>query len=126
MECVCIICKSFVGKYPGDHLRTPNAGLGKITQYGKLFERSGVLQSLKTVNNDHVRIHISCQKGIGNQIRKSERCGRNEEPIAKMIRRSDVDPFDSSEKCILCGASATVIVPLLIVQARVSLRRVNK
>ena len=107
MECVCIICKSFVGKYPGDHLRTPNAGLGKITQYGKLFERSGVLQSLRNVKKDDVRIHISCQKGIGNDIRKSERGGRNDEPVSKMIRRSDVDPFVGSEHCIICGASAT-------------------
>ena len=70
----CIICNE--SEKPNDKLRTPSAGVGKIQEYGEVFHKSGVLQYLEKVNKENLKIHASCQKQIGNDLRREQRKGK--------------------------------------------------
>ena len=105
MDCVCIICNG--QENADDKLRNPNSGLEKIAEYGKLFGRSGVLDYLKTIDQKNVKIHVSCQKRIGNEIRKKQRNGeKDDEPTVKMQKRSEVELFYYNIHCLFCGKTA--------------------
>ena len=101
MECECIICQKHDD--PDDKLRNPSRGFEKIEQYGKIFNRSGLLDTLKKVPKTDLRIHVSCQKKISNDIRKHSLAASKDEPVAKMKRRSEENPFIGCKHCLFCG-----------------------
>ena len=104
MEPQCVFCDD---DDPGGNLRTPKAGIEKIKHYGRLFPNSKVAYLLNTIPEDQIRIHVGCQKNVGNGVRNALRDSPTEEPLAKMKRRSDEPPFIGSRHCLLCGDNAT-------------------
>ena len=107
MECVCIICNK--PEDLDDKLRNPSSGVDKIAEYGKLFSKSGVLDYLKVVDQKDIRIHVSCQRNIGNEIRKKRKRKNGEDdgaPTSKMRKRSDGGSFHCHTHCLFCGDSA--------------------
>ena len=92
---------------PGDNLRTPKAGIDKIKQYGRLFPNSKVAHRLNIIPEDQIRIHVGCQRNVGNGVRNALRDPSAEEPRAKMKRRSEETPFIGSRHCLICGQNAT-------------------
>ena len=106
MEPQCIFCDDSDDD-PGDNLRTPKAGIEKIKQYGRLFPNSKVAHRLDIIPEDQIRIHVSCQKNIGNGVRNALRDTSVEEPRAKIKRRSEEAPFIGSRHCLICGQNAT-------------------
>ena len=102
--CICIICKE--PERTKDKLRN-SAALETIREYCKIFQRDDVLSLLTPSSVTTVNIHASCQKTIGNEIRKRERNGEKEESSSKMKRRSDEnEPFDWKTHCLFCGKKA--------------------
>ena len=118
MQCVCVICKA--PENDNDKLRNPNSGREKIEEYGKLYNRSDILIYLDTVSKDDIRIHVSCQKKIGNEIRKKLREDKDEEPSSKMKRRSDSELFAYSMHCLFCGKDAVENEMVKHIQRKVS------
>ena len=107
MECVCIICNK--PEDLDDKLRNPSSGVDKIAEYGKLFSKSGVLDYLKVVDQKDIRIHVSCQRNIGNEIRKKRKRKNGDDdgaPTSKMRKRSDGGSFHCHTHCLFCGDSA--------------------
>ena len=95
----CIICKT--PEVTDDALHIPKAGFQTILEYFQLMERP-----LLNENRESIRIHKSCQKKIGNEIRKIKRSNETEGmPTCKMIRRS-AESFDSNVQCLFCGNGA--------------------
>ncbi len=84
---VCVICKEPENE---DRLRNPNAGIKTIEEYCQLFERYDIQSALDKGTQQIIKIHASCQKKIGNEIRKKKRSDEKEEiPNRKMKCRSE-------------------------------------
>ena len=110
----CIICKA--PESDDDKLRTLSAGLHMIVEYSDIFQLNEIQHHLqeaskKDASHIAVKIHVSCQKRIGNEIRKKKR--QDDEKVAggssckMMKRRSDeLDPFNWKVHCLFCGKTA--------------------
>ena len=69
----CVICKQ--PERENDKLRRPNTGLQQIINYSEIFNLSDLKKTLlqasgKNGDQTVVKIRASCQKSIGNEIRK--------------------------------------------------------
>ena len=104
----CIICKN--PSVSNDTLKHPTGGIGSIREYGKLFSRDDILESIR---NDTlgdtllIFIHRSCQKKIGNDIRKKKRTIEKMPCETSSIKRRSLEPlFDWKLHCLFCSKPA--------------------
>ncbi|CAM1306613.1 Uncharacterised protein r2_g1644 [Pycnogonum litorale] len=112
----CIICH--LPEQANDKLRRVTAtGLQTIITYSQLFNvidlERNLLQNAHDQHvdeeNNPVQIHVSCQKTIGNEIRKKKRSGSaanvEDVPTASKIRRRSCTPvvFNWKEHCLFCA-----------------------
>ena len=108
---ICVICKE--PESENDKLRIPSTGLQQIINYSEIFELAELNKTLLESCKEHseksvnVNIHVSCQKYIGNEIRKKKRKGSAVMPSgsrSKAKRRShEPSTFDWNIHCLFCG-----------------------
>ena len=78
-----------------DGLRECSSGISKLIEYGTVFGLSILTTHLNSKQSEgsHVKIHVSCQKNIGNSIRKRKANPDNSEKSykeAKLATRSSI------------------------------------
>ena len=73
----CVACKK--PESEKDKLRTPITRFQQVRDYSEIFELNELNKTLIEARGEHsdhpvtVKIHVSCQKYIGNEIRKKKR-----------------------------------------------------
>ena len=103
---LCVICQE---ENP-DGLRDCQSGIPKLIEYAKIFNFVSLTAHLiaRQQENCSVKIHINCQKNLGNSIRKwkanPEFNFRNKHEIPKKLTRSSLDTFIWKEHCLFCGS----------------------
>lgn len=112
----CIICH--LPEQANDKLRRVTVtGLQTVITYSQLFNITDLERDLQQNADDQhldeeinpVQIHVSCQKTIGNEIRKKKRSGSatnvEDVPTASKIRRRSSTPavFNWKENCLFCA-----------------------
>ena len=102
---LCVICQ----EENNDDLHECQSGIPKLIEYGSLFGLE-VLKShliVQQEENSSVKIHVKCQKNIGNFIRKRtanpDYTLGNQSKISKMTTRKSIDRFNWKEHCFFCG-----------------------
>ena len=91
-----------------DGLRECSSGISKVIEYGTLFGLSILTTHLNSKQSEgsHVKTHASCQKNIGNSIRKRKANPYNSEKsykAAKIATRSSIKGFNRKENFLFCG-----------------------
>ena len=103
---LCVICQE---ENP-DGLRDCQSGIPKLIEYANIFNFVSLTAHLISRQQEHcsVKIHINCQKNLGNSIRKRkanpEFNFRNKHEIPKKLTRSSLDTFIWKEHCLFCGS----------------------
>ena len=102
---LCVICQ----EENGNELRESKTGIPSLIQYASIFE----LEQLKTYliarqqENASVNIHMTCQKNIGNTIRKRKRDDKfnlnTQTKAQKMSTRASIEKFNWKAHCLFCG-----------------------
>ena len=102
---LCVTCQKDENT---DGLRECSSGISKLVEYGTFFGLSILTTHLNSKQSEgsHVKIHVSCQKNIGNSIRKRKANQDNSEKsykAAKIATRSSIKGFNWKEHCFFGG-----------------------
>ena len=102
----CVVCE----QQTNEPLHSCFSGIPKLIEYATVLGNDRLATHLreKRDNNTEVKVHPSCQKNIGNIIRKRKKSnpgskdGYNNK-IAKMETRIFLEPFNWKHHCFFCG-----------------------
>ena len=102
---ICIICES----QTSEQLRDCVSGIPQLQKYARLLNNDRLKSDLKA-SNLRVKVHPSCQKNIGNAIRKRKSEIKNDKhsKVRKKETRNSVETFIWEKHCFFCGKECQI------------------
>jgi len=102
---LCVVCQS----NDTNGMRQCLSGISTLIDYSVVcgLEKLASYLSEKQERNEGVKIHIACQRSIGNTLRKKranvDDGGGCSAKVAKRTTRGSVEMFNWKEHCFFCG-----------------------